>query len=98
MAKSRGGAATFLNIMAFVAFALVGLALLIFIIIGSTDVGRAFLLIGQIVAYVIVGVISFIFAFARAKRGRAEITWIIIWIIAAVAIVLAVVFDLANVR
>jgi len=90
MAK-RGG---LISLMAFIAFLFVGFAYMLFIAIGSSNVGNAFMLIGTIVAMIIVGIISFFYAFAN-RKGR--VWFIVAWVVACVFIVLALIFGTANI-
>ena len=93
MARRNG----FIGLMGFIAFALVGFAYMLFIAFGSGNVGDALMLVGQIIAFIIIGIIAFFYAFAGRSRNW-KIACIIIWVVAAVFIVLALIFGMTGVR
>jgi len=93
MARSYGRG--FLSVLAFVAFFLVGIALLTYMIVngvgGSTSVADAIYMVAFILACIVVGFISFLFAYIRVRR---EWWWMVMWVAAATIIILA--FILGN--
>ncbi|MCL2850888.1 MAG: hypothetical protein FWE01_00815 [Firmicutes bacterium] len=82
----------FLSLLAFIAFALVGFAFMLFMIIRAAgwndSIAHAFYLIGIILACIVIGVISFIFCYRRMRRQW----WcMLVWTIAAIFITIALI-------
>ena len=94
MAGTTGKA--FLNMMAFIAFIGVGVAMILRLAFGPNDVGNAVRLVAEILAYITIA--FYAFYYAQRKWGQRQIFYIIAWSVAAVIIVLTLVLNILNVR
>jgi len=94
--SQRRGDSSFLNMLAFIAFVFVGLALAIALAFGPGDVSRALRTIAEILAYITIAFYSFRWAFSN--RSRHRIIYIIVWTIAAVLITLTLILNILDVR
>ena len=93
MARSRGGSTTIrwsalVNLLAFVALTLVGIALLLGRVL-SGDISSAFRTIAEVLAYVVVAFYALFWAIERRRSTVSFIVHLVIW---AVAVTLIVVF------
>lgn len=75
MAKAAKSSGWFINLMAFIAVILIGVSLILSRIHVLGQVASAFLIIANVVAYLVVAVVSFFFI-ARKKNVWLWVVWI----------------------
>jgi len=80
----------FFNLVAFIAVILIGIALMLSALKIGSDIQRAFGMIAEILAYLVVAFYSFFYAWSRSrKKWTGQLLHMIIW---AVAVILIIVF------